>query len=177
VTYLKHTYNLLDEQVCARWVENPYWQFFCGFDYLQHQLPIDPSSLTRWRERIGSDGMELLLSVTVVAAVKPGSLERVSVDTTVQPQAIAYPLDAWLHHRGREILVRLAARHGIKLRQSISGWERRPRSSRRLNQIDNGFLRHLHHFQRFRFAVSARPFGDRMILVSVYDDHRGALAG
>jgi transposase, IS5 family len=36
--------------------ENLYWQFFCGFDYLQHQLPIDPSSLTRWRERIGSDG-------------------------------------------------------------------------------------------------------------------------
>jgi transposase, IS5 family len=34
LTYLKHTYNLSDEEVCARWVENPYWQFFCGFDYL-----------------------------------------------------------------------------------------------------------------------------------------------
>jgi IS5 family transposase len=123
LTYLKHTYNLSDEEVCARWVENPYWQFFCGFDYLQHQLPIDPSSLTRWRERIGASGMELLLSVTVEAAVtsgavRPSSLERVSVDTTVQPKAIAYPLDSRLYHRGREILVRLAARHGIKLRQS-----------------------------------------------------------
>jgi transposase, IS5 family len=123
LTYLKHTYNLSDEEVCARWVENPYWQFFCGFDYLQHQLPINPSSLTRWRERIGADGMELLLSATVEAAVtsgavKPSSLERVSVDTTVQPKAIAYPLDSRLYHRGREILVRLAARHGIKLRQS-----------------------------------------------------------
>jgi transposase, IS5 family len=55
--------------------ENLYWQFFCGFDYLQHQLPIDPSSLTRWRERIGSDGMELLLSVTVDAAVTSGAVK------------------------------------------------------------------------------------------------------
>jgi len=52
----QHCYNLSDEQVCERWVENPYWQFFCGFDYLQHRLPIDPSSLTRWRERIGASG-------------------------------------------------------------------------------------------------------------------------
>jgi transposase, IS5 family len=123
LTYLKHTYNLSDEQVCERWVENPYWQFFCGFDYLQHQLPIDPSSLTRWRERIGSMGMEQLLAATVDAAlaarvVKPSTLERVTVDTTVQPKAIAYPLDSRLYNRGREILVGLAAKHGIKLRQS-----------------------------------------------------------
>ena len=51
-------------------------------------------------------------------AVKPSSLERVTVDTTVQPKAIAYPLDSRLYNRGREILVRLAAKHGIKLRQS-----------------------------------------------------------
>src|SRR5690242_19126260 len=85
LTYLKHTYNLSDEQVCERWVENPYWQFFCGFDYLQHRLPIDPSSLTRWRERIGPAGMELLLDTTIEVAltagvVKPSSLERITVD-------------------------------------------------------------------------------------------------
>src|SRR5690242_11915066 len=96
LTYLKHSYNLSDEQVCERWVENPYWQFFCGFDYLQHNLPIEPSSLTRWRERIGAGGMERLLAATVEAAlasgaVKPSSLERVTVDTTVQPKAIAFP--------------------------------------------------------------------------------------
>lgn len=123
LTYLKHSYNLSDEQVCERWVENPYWQFFCGFDYLHHRLPIEPSSLTRWRERIGASGMERLLAATVEAAlasgaVKPASLERVTVDTTVQPKAIAFPLDSRLYHRGREILVRLAAKHGVKLRQS-----------------------------------------------------------
>jgi transposase, IS5 family len=123
LSYLKHSYNLSDEQVCERWVENPYWQFFCGFDYLQHNLPIEPSSLTRWRERIGASGMERLLAATVEAAlasgaVRPSSLERVTVDTTVQPKAIAFPLDSRLYHRGREILVRLAAKHGVKLRQS-----------------------------------------------------------
>src|SRR5579863_4178330 len=130
LTYLKHSYNLSDEQVCERWVENPYWQFFCGFDYLQHKLPIDPSSLPRWRERIGASGMERLLAATVEAAleagaVQPSSLERVTVDTTVQPKAIAFPLDSRLYHRGREILVRLAAKHGVKLRQSYHRLGRR----------------------------------------------------
>jgi len=101
LSYLKHSYSLSDEQVCERWVENPYWQFFCGFDYLQHSLPTEPSSLTRWRERIGASGMERLLAATVEAAlasgaVKPSSLERVTVDTTVQPKAIAFPLDSRL---------------------------------------------------------------------------------
>jgi transposase, IS5 family len=123
LAYLKHSYNLSDDQVCERWVENPYWQFFCGFDYLQHRLPIEPSSLSRWRDRVGASGMEQLLAATVEAAlasgaVKPSSLERVTVDTTVQPKAIAFPLDSRLYHRGREILVRLAAKHGVKLRQS-----------------------------------------------------------
>jgi IS5 family transposase len=95
--YLQHTFQLSDQEVVERWVENPYWQVFCGFDYLQPKLPIDPSSLVRWRRRIGRDGIELLLQETIAAAtrgaaVKEHSLERVSVDTTVQPKAIAHPL-------------------------------------------------------------------------------------
>jgi IS5 family transposase len=79
----------------------------------------------RWRRRIGQDGVELLLQETIAAAqrseaIKPQSLERVSVDTTVQPKAIAHPLDSGLYHRGREIPVRLAQRHGVPLRQSYA---------------------------------------------------------
>jgi transposase, IS5 family len=123
--YLQHTFGLSDEEVVARWVENPYWQYLCGFDYLQLALPIDPSSLVRWRHRIGQDGIELLLQETIAvakraAAVKEQSLGRISVDTTVQPKAIAHPLDSRLYHRGREILVRLAQRHGVPLRQSYA---------------------------------------------------------
>jgi IS5 family transposase len=125
LSYLQHTFRLSDEEVVARWVENPYWQYFCGFDYLQLALPTDPSSLVRWRQRIGQDGIELLLRETIAAAkraeaVKEPSLERVSLDTTVQPKAIAHPLDSRLYQRGREMLVRLAKRHGVPLRQSYA---------------------------------------------------------
>ena len=122
---LKHVFNLSDEVVCARWVENPYYQHFCGFDYFQHELPVDRSSMTRWRERIGPGGMEVLLKATIAAGLDGGvvaakELERVTVDTTVQPKAVTHPSDARLYHRGREILVRLATKHGLVLRQSYA---------------------------------------------------------
>ena len=53
---LKHAYGLSDDEVVMRWVENPYWQYFCGEEYFQHQMPIDPSSLSRFRRRIGETG-------------------------------------------------------------------------------------------------------------------------
>jgi transposase, IS5 family len=90
LSYLQHTFGLSDDEVVARWVENPYWQYFCGFDYLQLAVPIDPSSLVRWRHRIGQDGIELLLQETIAAAkraaaVKEQSLEQISVDTRRSP--------------------------------------------------------------------------------------------
>lgn len=121
--YLKHAYSLSDEQVVKRWAENPYWQYFCGERYFQHELPVNPSSLTRWRQRLGEKGMESLLSVTIEAAVtskavKSRDLKRVTVDTTVQEKAIAFPTDSRLYNRARERLVRLAKVHGVPLRQS-----------------------------------------------------------
>ena len=63
--YLQHTFDASDEAVVNTWVENPYWQFFCGETYLQTELPIDPSSLTRWRKRIGEEGVETLLAAQI----------------------------------------------------------------------------------------------------------------
>src|SRR4051794_22202434 len=48
---LKHMHDLSDEVLCERWVENPYYQLFCGEEFFCHQLPFDRSSLTRWRQR------------------------------------------------------------------------------------------------------------------------------
>ena len=59
--YLKYTYNLSDEAVVETWVENPYWQYFCGAEYFEHEFPIDPTSMTRWRNRLQEAGMEKLL--------------------------------------------------------------------------------------------------------------------
>jgi IS5 family transposase len=122
--YLKHAFNESDESVVDRLLENPYWQYFCGFEYFQHKFSLDPTSLVKWRKRIGPKGMEKLLARTIETAksenhVSQEHLERVNVDTTVQEKAIAFPTDARLYHKARRILVRLAKRQGIELRQSF----------------------------------------------------------
>ena len=121
--FLKHAFDESDESVVARWVENPYWQFFCGMTHLQHECPIDPSSLSRWRKRVGADRLEKMLEVTIAVAVKvgllkPAQLAQVNVDTTVQEKAIAFPTDARLYHKMRVALVRQAQKMNIPLRQS-----------------------------------------------------------
>ncbi len=121
--YLKATFKLSDEDVVRRWVENPYWQHFCGERFFRHELPVHPTSLTRFRKRIGEAGCEYLLSTTVDAALDTGSiskrdLKEVVIDTTVMEKAIAYPTDSRLYHTSRERLVKLAKEHGLPLRQS-----------------------------------------------------------
>ncbi len=125
MSYLQHTFNLSDEAVVQRWIENPYRQWFCGCEYFQHELPCDPSSLTRWRKRLGPEGLETLLAATIQAglesgAARPSSLERISVDTTVQPKAITHPTDAKLYLKALQALVRQAKRHGLELRQAYT---------------------------------------------------------
>jgi IS5 family transposase len=123
--YLKPVYALSDEDVVERWVENPYWQHFSGERYFRHDLPCDPSSLVRWRKRIGEAGCEWLLAHSIEAASKAGvikrrSLDNVVLDTTVQPKAIAHPTDSRLLNRAREQLVGAAQNAGIPLRQSYA---------------------------------------------------------
>ena len=122
---LKHAYDLSDEVLCERWVENPYYQFFCGEEFFRHRLAFDRSSLTRWRQRMGEERLQALLQeslsvATKTEAIKPSDLNRIIVDTTVQPKNVMFPTDARLLNRAREILVRLAKRSGIKLRQSYA---------------------------------------------------------
>jgi transposase, IS5 family len=122
---LKHTYDLSDEVLCERWVENPYYQYFCGEEFFQHRLVFDRSSLTRWRNRMGEARLQALLqeSLSVAArtkAIKPSELSRVIVDTTVQPKNVTFPTDAKLLNRAREKLARLAKLHGVTLRQSYA---------------------------------------------------------
>lgn len=122
---LQHMHGLSDEQVVHQWVQNPYWQYFCGYDYLQWEFPSDPSSLTRWRIRLGVENLEKILAETIVTAVrtetvKPQDLKRVIADTTVMEKNIAFPTDSKLLNRAREQLVDLADECGVKLRQSYA---------------------------------------------------------
>src|SRR6516164_6617675 len=120
---LKSMHDLSDEALCERWVENPYYQLFCGEEFFQHKTPFDRSSLTRWRQRMGEEKLtaliqESLATATRTGAAKPSDFSRVIVDTTVQPKAVAFPTDAKLMHRARERLVGLAKKTGLSLRQS-----------------------------------------------------------
>jgi transposase, IS5 family len=120
---LKHMHDLSDEALCERWIENPYFQLFCGEEFFQHKPPFDRSSLTRWRQRMGEEKLAALIQeslnvATRTGAAKPADFAKAIVDTTVQPKAVAFPTDARLMHRARERLVRLARRHGVVLRQS-----------------------------------------------------------
>src|SRR4249919_689716 len=122
---LKHTNDLSDEVLCERWVENPYYQYFCGEEFFQHRLVFDRSSLTRWRNRMGEARLQVLLQeslsvATRTKAIKPSELSRVIVDTTVQPKNVTFPTDAKLLNRAREKLVRLAQCHSVSLRQSYA---------------------------------------------------------
>src|SRR5262245_60930022 len=121
--YLKYLYNVSDEVVVASWVENPYWQYFCGAEYFAHEFPCDPTSLVKWRQRVGVEGSEKLLKESLAAAQReavltPAEIKRVNVDTTVQEKAIAFPTDARLYHKARQAVVRVARSCNVKLRQS-----------------------------------------------------------
>ena len=143
---LKHMHDLSDEVLCARWLENPYYQFFCGELSFCHQLPFDRSSMTHWRQRLGEEQLVALLQESLSVAHKTGALatrdlERVVVDTTVQPKAIAHPTDARLCHRALEKLVDLAQRNDVKLRQ---GYRRVAKRA----AIMVGRYIHAHQFKR-----------------------------
>jgi IS5 family transposase len=149
--YLQHAYDLSDEEVVWAWVENPYWQVFTGETYLQKDPPIDPSSLTRWRKRLGEAGVEELLAQTIEAArraavVKPASIKRVIVDTTVMEKAIAHPTDSRLLERAREQMVKAAQECGLTLRQNYN------REAPRL-ALQAGRYAHARQFKRMKAVL------------------------
>ncbi len=121
--YLKYTFNQSDESVVEHWVENPYWQYFCGYTHMQHDCPIHPTSMTKWRNRVGPQRLEKLLTETIALAVREKhlpkqDLARVTVDTTVQEKNITYPTDSKLLYKAIVKLVGAAKGRGIPLRQS-----------------------------------------------------------
>jgi IS5 family transposase len=123
--YLKHTFDLSDEDTVAQWVENPYWQYFCGGKFFEHTLPIHPSSMSRWRSHLREAGVETMLAELIATglrsgAIRPTMLARINVDTTVQEKFVRFPTDARLYDRMRERLVQAAQRRGLALRQSYT---------------------------------------------------------
>jgi len=114
---LKRMFNESDESVIDRWVENPYWQYFCGEIYFQHKPPFDRTELIKFRKRIGEEGAEKILKLSIDLFPKKEIQEKeVLIDTTVQEKNITYPTDVKLQKRIIEQCRLIAKNEGIHLR-------------------------------------------------------------
>ena len=146
--YLKHAFNESDESVVERWLENPYWQCFCGYTTMQHELPLHPTSLVKWRKRVGAERLVELLQETIALAVREKQvsareLRQVNVDTTVQEKNITHPTDSKLLYRAIVKLGKAAKQRGISLRQSYVRIAKRA-------SIKAGRYAHAKQFRRMR---------------------------
>ncbi len=149
--YLKHSFNLSDEELVVRWSENIVWQYFSGMDYYEHRVPCDATQIGRFRRDLGEDGLELLLKATIetaiaIEAVAPKDLERVIVDTTVQEKAIAHPTDSRLLEIARHKVVAAAKKAGICLKQTFA------KEGKALRWKAGGYA-HAKQFRRLRRVI------------------------
>jgi IS5 family transposase len=115
---LKHIRNLSDESVVEQWSENAYYQYFSGSMTFEPKAPCEASELVHFRNRIGAEGVELILKESVRINGSDGREDKGSVDTTVQEKNITFPTDAKLHRKVIKKCVAIADKEGIVLRQS-----------------------------------------------------------
>ncbi len=116
---LKQMYDLGDETVVEQWVQNPYWQFFCGEVEFRWELPCEPSDLVHFRKRIGEKGVLKILEGSIQMHGKKAQEEEILVDTTVQEKAETYPTDSKLHRKIAQTCWRIAREEGITLRRTF----------------------------------------------------------
>ena len=149
--YLKHAFNLSDEELCDRWSENVVWQFFSSMAYYEPRLPCDATQIGRFRRVLGEAGVEQLLKSTIEASVSMGVIkrcefERIIVDTTVQEKAIAHPTDSRLLEIARHKVASAAKRCGIALKQTFA------KEGKELRRKAGGYA-HAKQFRRLRRTI------------------------
>ncbi len=148
---LKHMDALSDERLIEAWVSNPYYQYFCGETHFQHKPPADPTSLIKWRQKLGEEGLEWLLTMVLESALNcealdENSLAHLCVDSTVMEKNIAYPTDSQLLEKCRGKLVKTLRTHQLYLRQSYS--RKGPREAQKV-----GRYAHAKQFKRMRRSI------------------------
>jgi transposase, IS5 family len=157
---LKRMFNESDESVIDRWVENPYWQYFCGEVYFRHEPPFDRTELIKFRKRIGDKGAEILLKTSISLFPKKEVQEKeVLIDTTVQEKNITYPTDVKLQKRIIEKCRKIAKTEGIQLRQTY-------RKELKQLMIDQRF--HSHPKRKKKAKAAARRI--KVIANKIYRD-------
>ena len=149
--YLRYMFDLSDESIVWAYIENPYYQYFCGETVFQYAFPIDRSSMSKFRERLKKKKLYKLLQETIKSGfktkvLKAKSIECTVIDSTVQEKSIAYPTDAKLYYKGILLLKDLSKALGIKLRQSYV------REGKKL-LIKYGRYNHAKQFKRKKAAL------------------------
>ena len=143
---LKQLHNLSDESVVARWVENPYYQFFSGETVFQWKFPIHPTDLVYFRKRIGKPGVEKIFQVSIELHGKKAKEKEVLVDSTVQEKNITFPTDSKLYIKIIKHCVKIAKKEGVVLRQSY-------RLTVKELLLDLRFMHHPKNRKKARVAV------------------------
>ena len=120
LSILKHMENVSDEVVVRHWVQNPYYQAFCGEVEFQWSFPCDPSDLVYFRKRVGEKGFEKILASSITIHGEKAIEEEVCIDTTVQEKNVTFPTDAKLYRKIIVYCLKLARKENIKLRRSYA---------------------------------------------------------
>lgn len=143
---LKQMYNLGDETVVARYLENPYWQHFCGEVYFQYNLPFDPSDFVHFRKRIGEEGMKKIFKQSIDLFGEDNvrrEVKEVRVDTTVQEKNITFPTDRKLTEKVIEHCKRIAKKEDIKLKRTYTFEIRKLKQQLRFARKSKNFKKHI----------------------------------
>ena len=120
---LKSLYNLSDEGVVARWLENPYMQYFTGEKVFQKRPPMNPIDMTKFRKRIGEKGAEKIFKISLMvnaAEITEKEMKQVMIDSTVQEKNITFPTDAKLYRKIIERVLKVSEREHIELRRTYT---------------------------------------------------------
>lgn len=133
---LKYLRNLSDESVVEQWAENAYFQYFCGESSFCSRKPCVDKDLVYFRNRIGEEGIELILKESIHVNGKDSNDDHLSVDTTVQEKNITFPTDDKQYKKIIKKCQGIADREQIELRQSYTrtlkklSWRQRFRKSK-----------------------------------------------
>ena len=169
LTFLKYMFGLSDQDVLDNWCENPYWQYFCGGEFFEHEPPTDQATMSRWRSRAGETGVREMITETIASALrnkvaKRKDFERVNVDTTVQEKNVRFPTDARTLDRARERVVSVGGRLGITFARNYV------RKGKTMLRRHSGYVK-AKQFNRAENVVRAM----KQYLSNVADDAEAAL--